>query len=466
MTLIQMLRPLLTCLALAAYSATLLADAPIIAVDAIYPPILSTQHDNRVKVTSGRFTQDIEGLVFSDPRITAVLDAAPNLPLDDQPQKQFGSFNIKVDPSLPEGFYEVAAVGRYGISNTRILAVLHTPVELIPGNIDPKSPPEVKPGTCYVGLTKRSDNVLLKAKKTDHWPKCLVVAQTLDTWTIPSLIVSDSSNRVLNQLRGQGKQPILFTKPVNEPKEPVDDVLFRVHDFLYRAGDPFAFALVIDPADNHLLLQPTPANPIYSIFQDPIPQWPIIDANSLGAIKTLPPPPWQTTIELLPSNSPYELEFPVAENASYECEVFSSAIGQLSDIRVVADRIAPPFTPEQIAEIQGALSAPAGSNIEPALQQRIKDYKARTTAIGREVFNVAEDGINAGTKAVRLLSPDPLFAIPAGPTDKHVRLRIEDLQLTPSAKKPTRVVVRVGPPTPRFHAVGHWIPDKIGRAHV
>jgi hypothetical protein len=55
---------------------------------------------------------------------------------------------------------------------------------------------------------------------------------------------------------------------------------------------------------------------------------------------------------LTSQNPKAQIEFPVAEGQAYECEVFSASQGQLSDIRIVADRIAPAPSPEQLIEIQ------------------------------------------------------------------------------------------------------------------
>ncbi|MFM8399228.1 MAG: hypothetical protein ACKOAH_15495, partial [Pirellula sp.] len=284
----------------------------------MFPPVLSTAGPNAFRVTAGRFNQDIESLVFSDPRITAVLDAAPNLPLDDVAQKNFGHFSVTVDPATPPGYYEVWAVGRYGISNPRILAVVNTPVEVLPGNIDPKNPPEVKPGVCYVGTTKRSDKVVVKTKKTDHWPRCLLAGQVFDAATIPAMTVTDSKAFTISQLRAQGKTPVLFEKPVSVPSEPIEDVYLRIYDFLFRSSDATVFALVIDPPENHPLLSTAGWKAPYKVFSDSIAPWPTVDPVSIPANTTYPAPPWQTTIELSSEKPTLEIEFPVAEGAVYE----------------------------------------------------------------------------------------------------------------------------------------------------
>jgi len=451
------LKPAITLLVVVCFCGLMRAESPVLAIEAVFPPVLSSAQPNSLRITSGRFNQDIESLVFSDPRITATLEPGPNLPLDDVPQKNYGQFTVTVDPAVPAGVYEVWAVGRYGISNPRMIAVVPTPVETLPGNIDPKNPPEVKPGICYVGTTKKNDKVLVKTKKTDHWPKCLLAAQIFDAATIPAMTITDGKQNTLHQLRAQGRQPVVFDKPVTQPREPVEEIFLRIYDFLFRSSESTVFALIIDPPDNHPLLNTSAWKPPYSIFSETIPSWPAVDSAKLPTPGLFPTPPWQTTIELLPGKPISEIEFPVAEGAVYECELFSSS--DLSDIRTIADRLSPAPSAEQIAEIQAALNAPAGTPVDPALEQRIKDYRARISNTGRDIITIAEDGVAAGTKAVRMTSLDPIFTIPAGPAGKHVRLTVNDLQLSPSSKTRSSVTLRVGPAQPRFHAVGHWVPD-------
>jgi hypothetical protein len=345
-----------------------------------------------------------------------------------------------------------------------MIAVVSTPVEVLPGNIDPKNPPELKPGVCYVGTTKRSDKVVVKTKKTDHWPKCLLAGQVFDAATIPAMTVTDSKQFTLHQLRAQGKSPVVFEKPVSIPSDPIEDVYLRIYDFLFRSSDSTVFALVIDPAENHPLLSTLAWKPPFKAFAESMAPWPIIEPNTVVAGGTYPAPPWQTTVELSSSKPSLEIEFPVAEGAVYECEVFSDS--DLSDIRIVADRITPAPTAEQVAEIQAVMNAPTGTAIDPAIEQRVKDYRARISSVGREIIAVAEDGIGSGTKAVRMTSLDPIFTIPAGSAGKHVRLSVSDLQLSASSKFKSPVTLRVGPQQPRIHAVGHWVPDTNNAAQA
>ena len=458
------------------------AELPVLAVDAVFPPVLSTSHPNALKVTAGRFTQDIEQIVFSDPRIVAKLDESASLPLDPltAPQKVYGSFSVTVDPSVPPGFYELWAMGRYGVSNSRFIAVVNTPVESLPASIDPKNPPEVLPGVCYVGLSKRNDRVLLRTKKADRWPRILLASQTIDAATIAAMQVSDSEGNVLSQLRSFNREPILFTTPTSTPTKQVEELRIGIHDFLYRSSESMSFALVVDPPDNHPLLTSNSWKSPFSVFATAVSEWPVVDGSvqspaSQDSASSQPispqlvsSPPWQVKLRLSAKEPTREIEFTPSEGATYECEVLSEAIGQSSDIRVIADRVVPPPSSEQLVEIRNMLASnPSGVVADnPGLQQRVQDFLARSRFTGRDVISVAEDGLSVGTRAVRLLTSDPIFLIPPGPANKNIRLSVSDLNLQPSSRHSTEVVLRLGPPVPRIHAVGHWLPDTNNSAQA
>lgn len=458
------------------------AELPVLAIDAVFPPVLSTNHPNALKVTGGRFTQDIEQIVFSDPRIVAKLDESASLPLDPlaTAQKVYGSFSVTVDPSVPPGIYELWATGRYGVSNSRFIAVVNTPVENLPSSIDPKNPPEVLPGVCYVGLTKRNDRVLLRTKKAERWPRILLASQSIDATTIAALQVSDSGGNVLSQLRSVNREPIVFMTPTSVPTKQIEELRLGIHDFLYRSSESMSFALVIDPPDNHPLLSANSWKSPFSVFASAVSEWPSVDANAQPSAlqdgsspqailpQMVPSPPWQVKFTLSAKEPTREIEFTPSEGATYECEVLSETMGQLSDIRVIADRVVPPPTPEQLVEIRNVLAQnPSGVVADnPGLQQRIQDFLARGRFTGRDVISIAEDGSAVGTRAVRLVTTDPIFSIPPGPANKNIRLSVSDLNLQPSSKHSTEVVLRLGPAVPRVHAVGHWLPDTNNSAQA
>lgn len=443
-------------------------EVPTVAVDAIFPPVLSTVQPNTLKISAGRFTQDIDELIFSNPMIRGTVEPGASLAMDSEPQKQFGSFQVTVDPSVPEGYYEVWAVGRYGVSNARTIAVVHTPIEALPVNTDPKNPPELKPGVCYIGQTRRNDRQTLKIALTQAWPRVVVAAESLDSVAMPTMTVMDSKGKMIQQLRGNRHAPIVFTKPALTPTLPSDFLTLKLYDFLYRGGDSFFFAIVVDPPDSHPLLKPSSMKSVPSIAMEGLPSWPTVDLKPTPGVHALvaPAPPWETRLQILPNQRMTTIEFTPVEGQAYECEVFSEILEQASDIRAVIDR--PPVLPatEQLVAIEAALKNPGTPPSDPALQQLIQSHQARERSTGREIVTIAEDSPISGTRAVRFSSADPIAILPASPAGKNLRITLTDLNLQPSASAGTQVILRVGPPIPRVHAIAFWTPDTNNAAQA
>lgn len=449
-------------------SLTAWGEVPTIAMDAIFPPVLSTVQPNTLKISAGRFTQDIDELIFSNPMIRGTVEPGPSLAMDSEPQKQFGSFQVTVDPSVPEGYYEVWAVGRYGVSNARTVAVVHSPLEVLPANTDPKNPPELKPGVCYLGQTRRNDRQTLKIASTAAWPRVVVVAESLDSVAMPTMTVMDSKGKMLQQLRGHRHSPIVFTKPASNQAPLGDFLTVKLYDFLYRGGDSFFFAIVIDPPDSHPLLKPSSLKSVPSIAMEGLPTWPTAELKPTPGVHALvaSAPPWETRLQIPPNQRIAAIEFTPVEGQAYECEVFSEVLDQTSDIRAVIDR--PPVLPtaEQLIAIEAALKNPGATPSDPALQQLIQSHQARERSTGREIVTIAEDSPNSGTRAVRFSSTDPIAVLPPSPAGKNVRITLTDLNLQPSATVGTEVMLRVGPPIPRVHAIAFWTPDTNNAAQA
>jgi len=436
-------------------------EVPTIAVDAIFPPVLSTVQPNTLKITAGRFTQDIDELIFSNPMIRGTIVAGANLAMDSEPQKQYGSFQVTVDPSVPEGYYEVWAVGRYGVSNSRTIAVVHTPVEVLPMNTDPKNPPELKQGVCYLGQTRRNDRQTLRIAIASAWPRIVVAAESLDSIAMPTMTVMDSQGRMLQQLRGNRNSPIVFTKPASHQTPSGDFLTLKLYDFLYRGGENSFFAIMVDPPDSHPLLKPSSLKSIPSIAMDGLATWPSVELKSTPGVHAMvaPAPPWETRLQIMPNQRTAAVEFTPVEGQTYECEVFSEVLDQSSDIRAIIDR--PPVLPaaEQLVAIEAALKNPSPTLSDPGLQQLIQSHQARERSTGREIVAIAEDSPTSGTRAVRFSSADPIATLPPGPAGKNLRITLTDLNLQPSATAGTHVLLRVGPPIPRVHAIAFWTPD-------
>jgi hypothetical protein len=401
------------------------AEIPTLAVQELFPSVISAGQSSTVKVVAGRFTQDVDTLIFSHPGIQATLENAPNLPFDDSTQPAYGSFSVTVGPEVPEGIYDVWAAGRYGISNARSIAVVHRPVVVLPPDANPTPLPRLKPGTVYIGHTLANARLSFQVDCPTPAPRVAVMSSQLESLAIPAILVRDSDGQMLAQKRTQAEPMLLLDRQDYRPHESSEPLVYGLSDFLYRGGNPYAVAIEIEP-DPSTVWFTTPDRKPASLASRGLQEWPM--ATGARACEscplTMPSPPWSTVIELGPGVSRAGLEFTPEENVAYECEVLSSSPQGATDLRAVIERI---------------------TNASDKSTQ--------------EVVAVAEDAPTIGSRGVRWLSNDPLATIPPGPAAKNVRITLIDVLDTLSKRGGPKALVRVGPSVPRFHAIAHWTPD-------
>ena len=401
------------------------AETPTVAVQEIFPPVVSAGQATNIKVVAGRFTQDVDALIFSHPGIQATLENGPNLPFDDQPQPNYGSFQVTVGADVPEGIYDVWVAGRYGISNARSIAVVHRPVVILAADANPTPLPRLKPGTVYVGHTLGNARLAFQVESPTPAPRIAVMASQLESLAIPALLVKDSDGRTLAQKRTHAEPILMLERTEYRPHESSESLIYGLYDFLYRGGNGFAFAVEIEPDPSKVWF--TASDRRLSVLASRgLQEWQ--GTNGTRACETcpltMPTPPWSTVIELGPGVSRSALEFTPEENVAYECEVISSSAQGTTDIRAVIERIT------------------------------VAADKTTT-----EVVAVAEDSPTIGSRGVRWLSNDPMTTIPGGPAAKNVRITLIDVLDTSSKRAGPKAIVRIGPAVPRFHAVAHWTPD-------
>jgi hypothetical protein len=285
-------------------SLSLHAETPTLAVQEIYPPIVSAGQTSAVKITTGRFTQDIHSLVFSHPGIQATLEAAPNLPLDEEPQQQYGSFQVQVASDVPEGVYEVWAVGRYGVSNPRTIAVVHRPVVLLGSDPNPNPLPLLKPGIIYVGHTIANARMSFQVETAKQNPRIAVIAGALESLAIPSLLARDPQGKTILQKRVYTEPYLMveereYRSSDSGESDPDEALVYGIADFLFRGGNGYTFALAIEPESSELWMTPTQTN-VSRLAGTYLSEWP--DKQGISSCDAcpinMPAPPWSHDVTL------------------------------------------------------------------------------------------------------------------------------------------------------------------------
>lgn len=201
---------------------------------------------NEVTVT-GSDLDEPEGLLFSDPRITAEFvpppppdpqkkDAPPPRPAPTGPHK----FRVHVPADVPPGIYQVRFVGRFGVSNPRAFVVGSGPevVEREPNNDVPEAQ-RVEPGTTVNGVLANPTDVDYVAFPARKGQRVVVACLTssVDSRATPLIEVYDVAGRRLaagrNYRDGDAVTDLII---------PADGEYFvRVCQFAYQEGGPEYF---------------------------------------------------------------------------------------------------------------------------------------------------------------------------------------------------------------------------------
>lgn len=195
---------------------------------------------------TGNDLVDIRQLVLSDKALQPQLLHGAVDPLTELSQPQWGNFSLAVPAQQPLGIYEVWAIGRFGVSNSRRFLIDSLPVFNDPGNNNtlaqatPLTLPTAIQGKCDTAVV---DYYKLDLKEGDSISiECF--AKSLDSRLTPVIAVVDAKGRELINVRGdEWKDPSLsFTAPRTEA------YYVTIRDFLLEGGGNSFYWLRVLPS--------------------------------------------------------------------------------------------------------------------------------------------------------------------------------------------------------------------------
>ena len=231
---------------------TCVGQFPSVGLRSISQSVFAPGATAEVHVTESTHGDEISALQFSHPSIHAELLRAPAKPFasSDQPnsdQARYGYFQVTIGKDVPEGRYEVRAVGRYGISNPRsILIRKDTEVVRQQGN-DPANATAIEVGKTYYSTAvgrSRSHYALAVSTDQPYWLE--FHCRAIDSPIIASVQVIDSKGKVLlNRIAGdQADFRVALPTVQNQT------LYFAISDALYRGGAAYGYAFRIDKQEN------------------------------------------------------------------------------------------------------------------------------------------------------------------------------------------------------------------------
>jgi len=217
------------------------AQLPVARLFTIFP--CGGQAGTNIEVeVAGQDLDDLRQLHFSSANLTAKhLDG--------------NKFNVSITPGTPPGFYDVRAVGRFGISNPRVFAVCDFPETIAPStNTALATAASVAIGTTVNGraVSEAFQYFKFSASKGQ---RILVEceAENLDSRLAPSMTLVDAAGR---EVAGKHSSSLLDLQVATE-----GEYFVRLADTLYRGGSEYFYRLSISTNSHIDFVLPSAAAP-------------------------------------------------------------------------------------------------------------------------------------------------------------------------------------------------------------
>jgi len=388
-------------------------------------------------VIAGDRLNDVSGLVFSNPGITAAQKTTAALPFSEEAVGLSGKFHVRVAAEVQPGRYEVRAAGRHGLSNPRVFVVTTAVNELVTAvSHDPQTPTEL-PLEQFV-------NAACTAAQRDWFrfelqePTDLAIeflAQRVDSRMIGQLRVFDSQGRSLAVARGSDD----FDPTISLAKLPAGQYTLMLHDFLYRGGSEFPYQLVVRSNGGGVPSLFGLAEGKQEQAEGELPlNWNPASASSGGSSNL-------RLTEIAEPNAVQRLEVPSETNWWFQSDqsgqVFelSAKKGEQVSVSVLADRLGQPSDARLFVQ-----------RIEPQAEGQPKFHSIAES----------DDSYNIGNESLSLLTKDPM-ALWTATHDADYRVIVHDMDVGQMLAARQAFRLRVGTPTPGFDLLAFpAFPDK------
>lgn len=316
-----------------------------------------------IAVAKGENLDEIDSLWFSHPGIQATLLNSEPLPLEETPQPRWGQFAVAIASDVPEGLYDVRAIGRFGVSNPRRFAVSGLPIRVAG---EERSTVE---GAVPIDVS-HAVQAHCSPRQTDHYRLTLRAGQRvridcraseIDSQLSASLILRDPSGRELRHRRGSAESdPHLVWQA-----DTAGEYAIEVYDFLFRGGPEFFYQLqvtLLDGDDQLQAEQPRSRIGISYLFgtRSAPASLPMTDAVAarvqqiLGNAWSELPHLHATADEVQPigvpalisgafadRSGPATFEFAAAAGEELAVDVWSATVGAATDPQLLVERVHP-----------------------------------------------------------------------------------------------------------------------------
>jgi len=280
---------------------------------------------------TGETLEEIESLLFSDPRITA----KPKLAANGQPEPN--QFVVSIAADCPPGIHEARVMSRLGISSSRIFTVGTLPEvqQAQPSTTVETAMPLQVNSICNATLPVRAVNHYSFSAKKGQRIVVDCAAKGIDSKMNPVLIVADAEGRDLIVERRGGA--LDFTAP--------DDGTYvvKVHELTFKGGAECFYRLALTEIASDAPITRLPSSRAVSLFS-----WP--PANLALAAESQEAEPNNKHPDAQKISLPCDIAgsfYPAADVDTFE---FTASKGEVWWVEVASERLGRPTDPSIIVQ--------------------------------------------------------------------------------------------------------------------
>jgi hypothetical protein len=200
---------------------------------------MGAQAGTSVEVTiSGESLDELEGLLFSDPKINAVPV------LDERQQPISNRFRITVPAETQPGIVEAFAIARLGVSSSRVFSIgrLTEVSQTAPSPAVKEAQPIQFGSTINATTVARSMNHYRFSAKAGQNLRVDCAGRGIDSKMDPIVILTNSAGRVLVTDR--------WASGIDYRVEQDDEYIIKVHDLTFQGGPEFFYRLSLQEQTN------------------------------------------------------------------------------------------------------------------------------------------------------------------------------------------------------------------------
>ncbi|WP_166831325.1 hypothetical protein [Thalassoroseus pseudoceratinae] len=229
------------------FAPSALAQLPQCRLHAVFPPGAQAGTEVDVTVTAGQDLDDLTTLLFNHPGLKATQKTKD---VAGQTKPVNNSFTVQVASDVPAGFYEVRALGMYGLSNPRSFVVGSNPEVLeAASNNDFDSAQEIELNQVVNAKSERATDVDFYKFTAKKGQRLLAVCNSarIDSKLDGIVEIYDASERRIDA--ASRSRVWMHGDPVADFVVPADGVYFaKVVDFTYRGGNEYFYRFTVTTA--------------------------------------------------------------------------------------------------------------------------------------------------------------------------------------------------------------------------